>query len=81
MRHSQGVHGKLALRAVSDGVMLEIADDGIAFDLNARGMTGSGLRNIRSRAGQIGARLDISSTPGHGTRIVMVISKQKPASN
>ena len=81
MRHSQAVHGKLALLAVNAGVMLEIADDGIGFDRNAREMDGSGLHNIRVRARQIGARLDISSTPGSGARIAMYIPKQKTADN
>jgi NO-binding membrane sensor protein with MHYT domain/two-component sensor histidine kinase len=79
MRHSRAGHGKLTLLAVDGGVVLEIADDGIGFDRNAHG--GSGLRNIRSRARQIGARLDISSTPGGGTRIAMVIPKRKTAAN
>jgi signal transduction histidine kinase len=77
MRHSQAAHGKLALRAMDGDVMLEIADDGIGFDTNAREMRGSGLRNIRSRARQIGARLDIASTPGSGTRISIHIPKRK----
>jgi signal transduction histidine kinase len=79
MRHSRAAHGKLALHAADGGVALEITDDGIGFDGNARGMDGSGLRNIRWRARQIGARLDISSTPSGGTRIAMVFPKRKTA--
>jgi PAS domain S-box-containing protein len=79
MRHSQAVHGKLGLRAVNGGVMLDIADNGVGFDRNARGMEGSGLRNIRSRARQLGARLEISSTPGGGTRIAIYISTRTNA--
>ena len=81
MRHSHAVHGKLALLVVDGGVMLEIVDDGIGFDRNARDVGGSGLRNIRSRARQIGARLDISSTPGSGTRITLYIPKRQTAAN
>ena len=81
MRHSRAARGKLALLAADDGVMLEIADDGIGFDRNAQGMGGSGLGNIRSRAREIGARLDISSVPDGGTRIAMHIPKPRTAAS
>ena len=77
MRHSRAAHGKLALKAVDGGVLLEIADDGIGFGHDARAMGGSGLRNIRSRARQIGAQLDIVSTPGSGTCITVYIRKRE----
>jgi signal transduction histidine kinase len=49
---------------------LTITDDGSGFDLEAaKAKNGAGLKNIKSRAGLIGATAVISSTIGHGSEI------------
>ena len=54
-------------------VTLEIADDGIGFDLaRARQGGGMGLRGMEERATAIGARLGIESIAGSGTTIRVV---------
>ena len=49
-------------------VVLEVVDDGVGYD-TATSVGGLGLRNIRQRAFNAGARLDVVSTPGAGTRL------------
>ncbi|MDR7276697.1 sensor histidine kinase [Catenuloplanes atrovinosus] len=50
------------------GTRLTISDDGVGF--NVRQDTGGyGLRGMRARAEQIGARLTVTSAPGAGTTI------------
>jgi signal transduction histidine kinase len=58
-----------------DGVTLEVEDDGDGFDPAALKEEGRGLYNMKNRAQQIGARLEILSSPGKGTRVVLRIPK------
>jgi signal transduction histidine kinase len=50
---------------------LEIADDGVGFDPAVPRPGHYGLRGIEEQASLIGARLDLFSQPGQGTRIVI----------
>lgn len=70
-------HGRarrLTVRAVrGDGaVALAISDDGTGFDPAARG-GGHGLANMRARAAALGGTLQIDSTPGKGTRVLLTL--------
>jgi len=55
------------------GVLLEVTDDGRGFDpsavCEAAEYAGFGLRGLRSRAEQVGGTVEISSSPGAGTKI------------
>ena len=69
LKHARAANVTVTLaRQGARGVILSVADDGCGFDL-ARTRAGMGLGNMRSRAAEIGAQLDISSQPGQGTRI------------
>jgi NO-binding membrane sensor protein with MHYT domain/two-component sensor histidine kinase len=74
-RHSDAEHGTVTLGRTDDGVTLEVEDDGDGFDLAALKEEGRGLYNMKNRAQQIGARLEILSSPGKGTRVVLHIPK------
>jgi NO-binding membrane sensor protein with MHYT domain/two-component sensor histidine kinase len=74
-RHSHAVHGTVTLGRTDDGVTLEVGDDGDGFDPAALKKDGRGLYNMKDRAHQIGARLEILSSPGKGTRVVLHIPK------
>lgn len=70
LRHSGAAQVKVSLRAESNNaVLLEITDDGCGFDPAAESTSGRGLSNLAARAREIGARLEIDSTPRKGTRI------------
>jgi ligand-binding sensor domain-containing protein/signal transduction histidine kinase len=49
---------------------LYVVDDGVGFDPSAA-YAGNGLKNLRRRAADLGAALDIQSQPGHGTTITL----------
>jgi signal transduction histidine kinase len=54
----------------SDGIMLEVIDDGIGFNPEAvRGKGGIGLVSMQERAEQLGGKLDVISAPGAGARV------------
>jgi signal transduction histidine kinase len=52
---------------------LSVGDDGIGFDPSERDGGGFGLTSMRERARALGGDLSISSAPGAGTTIEVVI--------
>jgi signal transduction histidine kinase len=69
-RHAKAHRIDVLLGTSGEGSVLEIADDGVGFDPTRAARQGHhGLPNMRVRADAIGARLDIASSPGAGTRV------------
>ena len=58
-----------------DGVLtVEISDDGVGFSMVERNKRKAfGLRGLEERARSVGGWLDISSTPGSGTAIILSV--------
>jgi two-component system nitrate/nitrite sensor histidine kinase NarX len=58
-----------------------VRDDGIGFNVNNDQLdeTHVGLRIMKERAQRLGAELAISSTPGHGSSIVLTLTPPAPA--
>ena len=77
-RHARARHAGLSLRLDEDMVVLEVVDDGVGYD-TASAVSGFGLRNMRERAFQAGARLDVTSSPGAGTRLRMSVPARTEA--
>lgn len=74
LRHAQAQHASLRLTKQDDCLTLEVRDDGIGLgDADEAGM---GLKNIRQRAGAIGARfwLDPSVQRGTVARILLPLN-------
>ena len=57
----------------SQDVELEVADDGVGFGGQGSAQGGQGMANMRARAQAIGAVLEITSAPGLGTRVRIVL--------
>lgn len=78
VKHAQAHHASISLNRMGDVLNVVIEDDGIGFEsekpgyLTSRG-GGFGLFSIQERLKYQGGRLDISSKPGHGTNIVMIL--------
>ena len=51
-------------------VQMFIEDDGIGFEV-ADDQKGFGLRGMRRRAASISAEIEINSSPGAGTRVIV----------
>ena len=61
-----------------DGCLrFEVSDDGIGFDLSL-GRHGSGLRGMADRLDTVGGRVQVQSSPGHGTRITGQVPLRPP---
>jgi len=70
--HGAGVRSPAALFLTWHGSTAElvVADDGDGFPVGRSGRLDSyGLVGMRERAAAIGAKLEVESSPGHGTRI------------
>ena len=70
-QHARATMVRLGLVYGSDGVAVIVEDDGAGFDVDAElgRPRGVGLRGLVARAGQVGGRVRIDSTPGWGTRV------------
>jgi len=77
LRHSRGHLGRLVLHLVNDCACLEVSDDGVGFDPQMSRYKGNGLHNMSCRARSIGAALDIISSPGQGTWIVVQMGRRR----
>lgn len=72
IRHGGPDHLSLTLWLRGDVLGIEVLDDGIGFDTDPSRVEpygGQGMRNMRARAGELGASLEIVSRPGEGTRV------------
>jgi signal transduction histidine kinase len=77
VRHSDAHHIYVNAQQQPNHLEITIVDDGKGFDLQALSdNNGLGLRNIQHRAALHGARVDIDSTPGEGTRLTIRVPVQ-----
>ncbi|MCA1326643.1 sensor histidine kinase [Herbaspirillum sp. alder98] len=72
-RHAQARQVSLSARRDGKGIHLQIADDGRGFDGTHPPRLGHGLGNMRHRAQALGGGLQIFSTPGQGTVVVLTL--------
>jgi signal transduction histidine kinase len=75
VRHASAREVRLTVRGDGDGVRAEVRDDGRGFDPHEPGnrRRSLGLTAMHERAGAIGARLTLESTPGEGTRVTLEV--------
>ncbi|MDQ3785887.1 MAG: ATP-binding protein, partial [Actinomycetota bacterium] len=73
-KHAKASRVGLTLSYMEDLVTLDVRDDGIGFEPNAKRVNGStsggfGLAGMRQRVQRLAGRLEIESEPGGGTAI------------
>jgi len=78
LKHAQARSAHVRLTFGRSKLSLEVADDGIGFDvdavLNTHGSTRNlGLLGMIERVGICGGELDIRSSPGNGSRLTAVV--------
>jgi PAS domain S-box-containing protein len=72
VRYAHAKKVTVGLRAGDGWVWLEICDNGVGFDLaQAWKSGGMGLHSMEQRARGLGGRLEVTSSPGAGTRILV----------
>jgi ligand-binding sensor domain-containing protein/signal transduction histidine kinase len=75
-RHSKAARGEVSLIYQPDVLEVTISDNGVGFDIDRKN-EGMGLRSIRERVGRIHGVIQVQSTPGEGTRILIQIPIKK----
>lgn len=73
LKHSGCKHINIIMTYSDIGITISIADDGNGFDVESTNANGIGLRNMRKRAGLIGAGFSITSETGKGTKLELSI--------
>ncbi len=73
LRHSNARNGLVSLRLEDGFVRLTVEDDGTGFNPRDTTDHGHGLRNIQARAHKLGARCEVVSMAGQGTRVVLEV--------
>lgn len=70
-RHADAQHVRLALRSRSRRWQLVVADDGCGLARQEPSREGFGLETMRRRACDLGAELELASSPGQGTTLTL----------
>jgi signal transduction histidine kinase len=80
-RHANCHHAEIEVRIERDRLVLEVADDGQGLSSPGGREDGHGLGSMRERATRLNGCLDIATSPGHGTRIVLRVPWRRHARN
>jgi PAS domain S-box-containing protein len=78
-RHAQAQTLTLTVRADAGQLWVQIRDDGVGFDPESVAGAHYGLLGMRERAQQIGADLQVASTPGQGTTMTVSLALPEEA--
>jgi signal transduction histidine kinase len=70
-RHSKATLVQMVLMMTADTVTLSITDNGQGFDTTRPGHMGVGLLSMRERMKALGGDVQVESTPGKGTHIIV----------
>lgn len=79
LRHGGARHITLLAGRSEQTVALAVQDDGRGFTPAGRAHTGHGLGNMQARAEALGGSLQIESTAGKGTRVLLTLPVASPA--
>jgi len=71
-KHAEARHVEVSIIQHGDRRIVRVADDGAGFDNDDPG-AGQGLKNMRARAAAIQGAFSLSSAPGKGTAIEVVL--------
>jgi PAS domain S-box-containing protein len=80
-KHAEAEAVRVQLNARAGQTELEIQDDGLGFDLNSARIEGLGLGIMSERAANVGAKLDIYSRVGKGSRLKITWQESKNEEN
>lgn len=75
VKHANAKRVRVELNATSDALGLIVEDNGAGFDSTPSDTAriGRGLRNLKTRAQELGGVLEITSAPGAGTRVALTL--------
>jgi signal transduction histidine kinase len=71
LRHGRARHITLLAGRNDESIALSVQDDGVGFSPEIN--RGHGLGNMQARAKALGGSIEVESTPGRGTRIILYL--------
>jgi signal transduction histidine kinase len=75
-RHAAATRATIALTTSDEEIRLELADDGRGFRADEQpGRGHHGLANMQARIAALGGTCEVRSTPGLGTRIIIMLPR------
>jgi signal transduction histidine kinase len=77
VKHARASSATVSIAATDDTVSIEVSDDGRGFDPAAVGPEHFGLRSMRGRVSELGGHLELTSTPGRGTVLRVVVPARR----
>ena len=77
LKHARATAVRVVLSGDANQLALEIADNGVGFDLARTPGGGMGLTSMAERAERIGGRLSIETSPGQGTRVRLRVPRRR----
>jgi signal transduction histidine kinase/ligand-binding sensor domain-containing protein len=75
--HAKATEVRVSLQLGDTGLIIAIVDDGGGFDLRRLGCDGNGLHNMQQRLADIGGQFDITSQPGCGTTVRLIVPRAR----
>jgi signal transduction histidine kinase len=77
-RHSKATRGSVSVESHDGLIRIVVSDNGVGFDPDRqRAPSHQGLVNMRARAAEIGARFELHSESGAGTRIIVEVARRE----
>jgi len=90
LKHSQASGARVCMRRAGEHLEISVEDNGVGFapgklDGSSGKIAGFGLFSIRERLNYFGGRMEIDSTPGEVTRVILILplqpgQKKRPSS-
>lgn len=75
--HAAATEARVKLRLDDAGLSIEVTDNGRGFELKRISREGNGVPNLRRRLEDIGGRAEISSKPGAGTTVRLIVPPER----
>ncbi len=76
VKHAHATTVELRLRTLATGIMLEVIDNGVGFNPEQSFPGHLGVQSMRERVTHLGGTLQITSAPGQGAQIRVMIPQQ-----
>ena len=78
-KHARAKKVTVSIWTTPGRVMLEITDNGVGFDVDKMSQSlGHGLSNMHTRAKQVGGEIEITSSVGAGTSLLIWVPRRLP---
>jgi signal transduction histidine kinase len=78
VKHANASKVDLVLRRTTSMVILEVCDDGVGFDPAGTFPGHLGLHSMQERVSTLDGKIQIESSPGHGTHLLAQVPLGKP---